>query len=59
MKLIPVTFISPGGKEVQLHEPDDHILELRYDDHVIARFSQTGVTIDNILKEIKSIDNRN
>ena len=33
-----------------LTEPDDHILELRKDGNVIAGFSQTQVTIQNILK---------
>lgn len=39
-----------------LNEPDDdHILELRYQGKVIARFSQTGVEVDNILNEIQQI----
>ena len=37
---------------LSLEEPDDHILELRQHSKVIARFSQTGVEVDNILKEI-------
>ena len=41
-----------------LHEPDDDILELRLKaagrpEQTIARFSQTGVTIDNVMKVIK------
>ena len=36
-----------------LQEPDDHILELLYHGNVIARFSQTGIEIDNILKEVR------
>ena len=36
-----------------LVEPDDHILELLYQGKVIARFSQIGVDVDNILKEIQ------
>jgi len=59
MKQIPLIFMTPEGNEVHLLEPDDHILELLYNDQVIARFSQTGVTIENILKEIPSIDHRN
>ena len=39
--------------------PDDHILELLKDRKVIARYSQTGVTIDNILKEIEAGKYRN
>ena len=33
-----------------LKEEGDHILELLKDGKVIARFSQTGVTPENILK---------
>ena len=37
-----------------LHEPDDHILELwDRDRNIIARFSQTGTTINNLLRVIK------
>ena len=32
---------------------DDHTLMLRKDGQVIARFSATGVKVDNILKEIQ------
>jgi len=39
--------------------PDDHILELRKGGNVIARFSQSGVTIDNILHEVESGKYRN
>lgn len=35
---------------MSLNEPDDHVLELRQHGEVIARFSQTGVTPENILK---------
>jgi hypothetical protein len=38
---------------LSLHEPDDHILELRQHGKVIARFSQTGVTIENIMEVVK------
>lgn len=34
-------------------EPDDHVLELRQHGKVLARFSQTGVELTNILKEIE------
>lgn len=36
-----------------LEETDDHILELRQHGKVIARFSQMGVEVDNVLKEIQ------
>lgn len=39
-----------------LVEPDDHILELRRHGNVIAKFSQTGVEVDNILKEVEHIN---
>jgi hypothetical protein len=35
---------------LDLREDGDHILELRKDGKVIARFSQTGVTVENLLK---------
>ena len=35
---------------LSLHEPDDHILELRHHGQVLARFSQDGATVENILK---------
>lgn len=31
-----------------VREPDDHILELLYQGEVKARFSQSGVTIENL-----------
>lgn len=37
-----------------LNEPDDdHILELRQYGKVIARFSQTGVQVESILKQMQ------
>jgi len=39
-----------------LNEPDDdHILELRQYGKVIARFSQTGVEVDSILKQVQQL----
>lgn len=38
-----------------LNEPHDHILELRQYGKVIARFSQTGVQVDNILNEVQQL----
>ena len=40
---------------IELKEPDDHVLELYKNGRLLARFSQTGVTIENILKEVKPI----
>ena len=39
---------------VEVKEDGDYVLELRKDGKVIARFSQTGITIENILKEVES-----
>ncbi|MBA7568676.1 hypothetical protein ES708_10410 [subsurface metagenome] len=50
-----IKYITQDGRVVELSEPDDHILQLELDGQIIARFSQTGVTIENILKEVKSI----
>ena len=44
---------------IELREPDDHILELYKDGILIARFSQTGVTLDAIKKEIEDHGRRN
>ena len=35
---------------VSLREPDDHVLEIVKDGQVLARFSQSGATVENILK---------
>ena len=42
------------GKQVELREIGDHLLELILEGQVVARFSQTGVKVENILKEIQS-----
>jgi len=54
--LIDTNLITKEWKQqgVELREPDDHILELRKDGKLIARFSQTGVSIENILKEVEA-----
>lgn len=54
--MIPNNLITEEFKAqgVELREPDDHILELRKDGHLIARFSQSGVKVENILKEIEA-----
>ena len=39
---------------VVLKEIGDHELELLKDGQVVARFSQTGVRIENLVQEIKS-----
>ena len=40
---------------IDLKEEGDHILELRQNKQVIARFSQTGISIENLLKVCKEI----
>jgi hypothetical protein len=35
---------------LKLREDGDHIVELREGNQVLARFSQTGVTVENLLK---------
>jgi len=35
---------------LNLKEDSDHIIELREDKQVLARFSQTGINIENLLK---------
>ena len=42
-----------------LNEPNDHILELLYRGKVVAVFSQEGITIANILREVAIIDRQN
>ena len=50
-------YIKKGWEEqgVDIREEGDHILKLVKDGKVIARFSQTGVEIDNVLKVTKEI----
>lgn len=38
-----------------VREPDAHILELLYQGNVKARFSQTGVTVENLEHEIGKV----
>ena len=38
---------------VDVREVGDHIIELRKGD-IVVRFSQTGVRVENILKEIEA-----
>ena len=59
MKRVLTTFIAPGGNLVYLQELDDHTVELLSEGQVIARFTQTGITIENILKEIETHDRGN
>lgn len=51
----PLSFL----KKVELKEPNDHTLQLYIGGQLIATFSQTGVTIDNILKEVQDYERRN
>jgi len=44
---------------IELKELDDHMLQLYIKGQLIATFSQTGVTMDNILKEIRDYERRN
>lgn len=55
------SMLSPEATQqgLSMGAPDDHILELLKDGKVIARYSQTGVTIDNILKEVEAGEYRN
>ena len=41
-----------------LEEVDDHVLHLYYGDELIARFIQSGVTVEAILMEIDGIQKR-
>ncbi|GAH61340.1 unnamed protein product [marine sediment metagenome] len=41
-----------------LNEPDDHILELLFTSIVIAKFSQTGVQVENILNEVQEVSKK-
>ncbi len=38
---------------ITIRESDDHVTDLLFQGQVIARFSQTGVQIDNVLKEVE------
>ena len=54
--MIDTNLITKEWKQqgVELREPDDHVVELLKDGKLIARFSQTGVSIENILKEVEA-----
>jgi hypothetical protein len=45
-------YITPEfrAQGVSLKEVGDHIVELREGNQVLARFSQTGVTIENLMQ---------
>jgi len=49
-------YISTEWKQqgFDVREEGDHILELRKDGKVVARFSQTGVELENVLKEVEA-----
>jgi len=55
----PMVFHTRDGRQVILTEPDDHILQLELEGQVIATFSQTGVTIETIMKKVKAIGRTN
>ncbi|MCJ7828315.1 MAG: hypothetical protein MUP81_01055 [Dehalococcoidia bacterium] len=40
-------------KGLRVKEDGDHITELWQGNNLLARFPQTGVTIENILKEVE------
>jgi len=50
--VLKANYITEEWKQqgIDIREEGDHILELLKDGKVIARFSQTGVTPENILK---------
>jgi len=54
--LIKPNYITEEWKQqgIDIREEGDHILELLKDGKVIARFSQTGVKVENILKEMEA-----
>ena len=54
--MLKTNYITEEWKQqgIDIREEGDHILELLKDGKVIARFSQTEVKVDNILKEVKA-----
>ncbi len=59
MTITYLIFVTASGRVVTVTEPDDHILQFEVDGQVIARFSQTGVSVANILKEVETIGREN
>ena len=49
-------FITKAWSEqgISLHEVGDHVLELWYQGQLLARYSQTGATVGNIVRVIKA-----
>ena len=54
--MLKANYITEEWKQqgIDIREEGDHILELLKDGKVIARFSQTGVKVENILKEMEA-----
>jgi len=38
-----------------LNEPDDHVLELLLHGKILARFNQTSIEVEDILKEVQEV----
>lgn len=55
MFLKHIVFVTTDGRVVTLSEPDEGVLRLEVTGQVIARFTQTGVNIENTLKEVETI----
>lgn len=55
------TVIAEEWREqgIELKESDDHVLELYKGGTLLARFTQTGITLDAIKKEITDYDRKN
>ena len=58
MDLLFMFFHTKDGRQVEIRESDDHTLELKILKQIIARFTPTGVTIENTLKEVATNDRR-
>lgn len=44
---------------LRLEEPDDHILELRHGENVIARFTPEGIALHNeIMRHVRECEQR-
>ena len=59
LKFDSINYITEDGRLVRLSEPSDHVLQLEMEGQVIARFTQTGVEIQNIIKEVKAVGREN
>lgn len=59
MNIDRFTYVTTDGRIVTLTFLSDRVFGLEVDGHIIARFSEGGITIDNQVKETPPNDRHN